>query len=196
MRSSALGGASLVACKGSLEGAYAQDQKAGETAIDPARSANAAAAAILENELIRIEVDSSGGNIIGLRNKRTGREYIAAREWAKAFRLNVPLPGRVRGFNADYSANAFDSWSQTGCTISHARNERIQNLSVHYASLRSDVGEFPIEFTYTIRLADGSDEVRLEFELQNGTPHQVREEFFPWVSGVGEIEVAEPLPTL
>lgn len=188
IRKSAFGGASLVACKGSLEGTYAQEQKAGETAVDTARSVNRATAAILENDVIRIEIDSSSGNIIGLRNKRTGREYIAAREWAKAFRLNVPLPGRVTGFNADYSANALDSWSQTGCTITHARNERIQNLRVHYASLRSDVGEFPIEVTYTIRLADGSDEARLELELENGTQHQVREVFFPWISGVREVE--------
>lgn len=188
IRKSALGGASLIASRGALEASYAQNPPGQTPAGTAGRSVPAAAPAVLENELIRIEVDPNTGDIVGLRNKRSGREYISAREWAKAFRLNVPLPGRVTGFNADYSANAFDSWSQTGCTITQERQEGIQSLSVHYATLKSDAGEFPIKVAYTIRLADGSDEARLQLELENHTQHKVREVFFPWISGVTEVE--------
>ncbi len=145
-------------------------------------------AATIENELVSISVDSRSGDIIGLRNKRSGREYIAATEWTKVFRLNVPLPGRITGLNADYSANAFDSWQQSNCAITRGRDAKGQSLRISYPALKSEAGTFPIGMIYTIRLDDGSDEAKLQLQIENRSEHTIREVFFPWISGVGEVE--------
>lgn len=180
IRSSALSGASLLA----LPAMAAQ-----EDAADRAHAArDLAHAVILENELIAIAVDARSGDIVSLRNKRSGREYIASTEWAKTFRLNAPVPGRITGFNADYSANAFDSWRQSDCAIKRARNAARQILTVRYPELRSEAGTFSIAFEYTITLEDGANEARLQAQVENSSQLEVREVFFPWISGMGEVE--------
>ncbi|MGA7343331.1 MAG: DUF6259 domain-containing protein [Terracidiphilus sp.] len=188
IRNSALGGASLLASGEVLAAAGSQ----GEQAIRPAKGGTVSGArdekSIVENERMRIELDPNSGDIVGLCNKRSGREYIAAREWAKAFRLNVPLPGRVTGFNADYSANAFDSWMQKSCTIAQERSEEGQTVWVRYSKVESAAGTFPIGVAYSIHLPNDSDEATLRLEIENRSPYQVKEVFFPWISGVQEVE--------
>ena len=187
IRDSALGGASLLASAAVLPAAQSQRY----SSMTGAASSGAAGTTIsVENDRIRIQLDAQTGDIVGLFNKRSGREYIAAREWAKAFRLNVPLPGRITGFNADYSANSFDSWTQPECAITQNRQGNSQTVTVHYSSLESEAGKFPIEVAYTIRLEDGSDEAKLQLQFQNHSQRRVREVFFPWISGVHEIEDA------
>ena len=177
---SALGGASLFA----LPAIAAQD--GGDDRAHGKR--DRAHAVTIENEFISIAVDARSGDIIGLRNKRSGQDYIAATDWAKAFRLNVPLPGRITGFNADYSANSFDSWVQSHCAIRREREGKSQSLTISYAQLESEAGTFPIGLIYTITLEDGSDEARLQVQVENRSELKVREVFFPWISGVSEIE--------
>lgn len=145
-------------------------------------------AATIENEFVSISVDSRSGDIIGLRNKRSGRDYIATTKWAKVFRLNVPIPGLITGFNADYSANSFDSWLQSDCAITRERDAKGQILRISYPELKSEAGNFPIAAIYTIRLDDGSDEAKLQLQIDNRSRFEIREVFFPWISGVGEIE--------
>jgi hypothetical protein len=188
IKKSAFGGASLLTSGAALEIAHAQGHQDPPEASAAAKGGSNSAPAILENDLIRIEIDSINGNIIGLRNKRSGHEYITAKGWAKAFRLNVPLPGRVTGFNADYSANSFDSWSQTNCTIARARENGGQSISVQYSTMQSEAGRFPIKVTCIIRLDIGSDEARFQLELENSSQHLVREVFFFWFSGIWEVE--------
>jgi hypothetical protein len=139
---------------------------------------------------MRIELDPRSGDIVGLRSKASGREYIAAREWARTFRLNVPVPGRITGLNADWSSNAFDSWMQPQCSIVREDDDRGQGIRVRYPSLTSEAGTFPIEVAYTIHLAHDSDEATLQIEVTNRSNLQVREVFFPWISGVGEVDGA------
>jgi hypothetical protein len=184
IRSSALGGASLLASGAVLPAVAAQsgdsDRAHGERDLKHAIT--------IENERVSISVDSRSGDIIGLSNKRSGREYIAATEWAKAFRLNVPIPRRITGFNADYSANSFDSWLQSNCTIIRGRDAKSQSLTISYPELKSEAGTFSIGVNYTIRLEDGSDEARLHLQIENRSQFKISEVFFPWISGVGEIE--------
>lgn len=187
IRDSALGGAALFASGATR--AAARPQRSGPKA-GAVPGGDAGDSASIENDRVRIQLDSRTGDIVGLFNKRSGREYIAAREWAKAFRLNVPLPGRITGFNADYSANSFDSWTQPGCAITQERQGNIQTVTVRYSSLESEACKFPIEVAYSIQLEDGSDEARLRLQLQNHSQHRVREVFFPWISGVHEIQDA------
>ena len=180
---SAAGGAGLLAAKASqLIYAQSADARQVEETIPPGEPV------VLENELIRIELAPSTGDIVGLRNGRTGHEYLGAGAYAKAFRLNVPIPGRVTGFNADYSANAFDSWRQAGCVITRRRDGNGQTLTVHHARLKSEAGTFPVETIYTIHLDGGSDEAILQVQIANQSQYTVKEAFFPWVSGVQEVE--------
>jgi hypothetical protein len=143
---------------------------------------------VLENDFIRIEIASTTGDIVGLHNQRTGRDYLGTRSYAKAFRLNVPIPGRVTGFNADFSANAFDSWRQHHCELALDRDEKGQTLHARYANFASEAGSFPIEAVYTVRLENNSDEAIFQIQVANGSAHQVKEVFFPWISGVQEVE--------
>ena len=144
--------------------------------------------AVVENELVRIELNPETGDINGLYNKRTGKQYIVAKEWAKAFRLNVPFTKRVTGFNADYSANALDSWKQTKCAIIKEQDAESQTIIVRYPALESEVGKFEIELSYSIRLPNNSDEAILQLEMSNHSSYRIKEIFFPWISGVGVIE--------
>jgi len=187
IKTSALSGATLLAPGVVLQAVRAQGHSEATMGTDRPASGRKAPA-ILENELLRIELNSESGDILRLYNKRTSKEYIVARQWARAFRLNVPLPNRVTGFNADYSANAFDSWKQTQCEITRESAAGSQTVRVHYPALESEAGIFPIEVSFSIRLPNGSDQAILQLELVNHAPHQVKEVFFPWISGVGSIE--------
>ena len=142
----------------------------------------------LENELIRIDLNAKTGSIQGLYHKRTGKQYIAAKEWARAFRLNVPMSKRVTGFNADSSANALDSWTQRQCTMTRDKTAGGQVIKVQYPALESAAGKFEIEVSYSILLPNNSDEATMQLEVNNDSPYLVREVFFPWISGVGVIE--------
>jgi len=166
--------------------------RAAKEADKPA--SNIKGSASIENELVRIELNSESGDITGLYNKRTGKEFIAAKEWARAFRLNVPFPRRVTGYLVDYSANSLDSWRQTQCNITRASDAEGKVIKVQYPPLESEAGKFQIEVNYSIRLPNNSDEAILQLELTNHSPYRVKEVFFPWVSGVRAIE-GEPADT-
>jgi len=181
IRKAAIGGATLLA-----PGVVLQAGNAIEEAKKPASGTKDPTA--IENELLRIELDSDSGDITGLYSKRAGKEYISAKKWARAFRLNVPLPGRVTGYNADYSANSFDSWKQTKCLITKSRDAEDQIVEIQYPSLESEAGKFPIELSYSIRLPDNSDEAILQLKIVNRTSHQIKEVFFPWIAGIGAVE--------
>ncbi len=181
LKKSALGGVAMLAPGIFLEVAGAQEKQG-------ANAADLKSTVVLENDLLRIEVGSNSGNIVGLTNKRSGKDYIAAKEWSRAFRLNMPVPGRVTGFNADYYANALDSWNQTKCSVSKDGDGDTQILKVHYSSLTSEAGTFDVDFGYAIRLAKGSDEAILQCEVANHAQHRIKEVFFPWISGIKNVE--------
>ncbi len=142
----------------------------------------------VENELVRIELNPETGDITGLYNKRTGKQYIADKEYARAFRLNVPFTKRLTGYNADYSANSLDSWKQAKPAITKQTDASGQVITVRYSSLQSDVGKFEIELSYSIRLPHDSDEAIFQLEMSNRSSYRIKEIFFPWISGVGVIE--------
>lgn len=190
VKSSALGGASLLVPEVVTQPTHAPNHDA---ALEPGKPAalNVKDSAILENELLRIEVNSASGDITGLYNKRTGKEYIAAKEWARIFRLNVPFRGRVTGYLCDYWANSLDSWKQNKCEITRQKDGGSQSLTVQWPELESEAGRFPIEVRYSIRLPNSSDEASLQLEVVNHSQYCVKEVFFPWISGVGAIEESQ-----
>jgi hypothetical protein len=189
IRKSALGGVTLLTSAMALQAAGAQQDRVHSATHEAGKgSSHGDGSTILENEFICIRLNSKSGDITGLLNKHTGKEYIVSAQWTKAFRLNVPLPDRVTGFNADYSANSFDSWKQSECKITREEDADSQILRVQYPSMKSEAGIFPIEVSYSIRLANDSDEAVLQIEITNQTPYKVKEIFFPWISGVGAVE--------
>lgn len=145
----------------------------------------------IENEFVRIEVNPDNGAITGLFHKLSGKEYIASPQWARSFRLNVPDRWRVTGFNADWSANALDSWRQTNCSIAVRKSPGGQIMTMRYPELESAAGKFPIEVQYSIRLPDNSEDAFLKLNLINRSRFTVREVFFPWISGIGAVEGIE-----
>jgi hypothetical protein len=187
IKTTALGGATIAASPTMLPAAFACEVQ-DDGALTAERSFGKRDSVVIENQQIVIGIDPVTGNIVGLRNKRSGREYLSAPEWAKAFRLNVPFQGRVTGFNADYSANSFDSWRQTNCTIARVHTASGQRLTITYPELRSDAGVFPIEIVYSVHLEDSADEAIFRIRIKNQSKQKVKEIFFPWISGIGEIE--------
>lgn len=145
----------------------------------------------VENEFIRIRVNSDNGAITSLFNKRSGKEYITAPQQTRSFRLVVPDRYRVTGYNADWSANALDSWEQTNCTISNQRISGSKIMTLRYPELESAAGKFPIEVQYSIRLADNSEDLVLQLNVFNHSRFYINEVFFPWVSGVGAVDGIE-----
>jgi hypothetical protein len=145
----------------------------------------------IENGFVRIGVSSDNGAITSLFNKRSRKEYIATPQQARSFRLVVPDRYRVTGYNADWSANALDSWKQTNCTISIKRIAENQIMTVLYPELESAAGKFPIKAGYSIRLADNSEDAVLQFNVFNHSNFCVNEVFFPWISGMGAVDGIE-----
>ena len=187
VKSSALGGASLLVPEMVAQPVNAPNHDAPLESGKP-EAVNVTDSTILENEMVRIEVNSASGDITGLRNKRSGKEFIAAKEWARIFRLNVPFRGRVTGYLCDYWANSLDSWKQNKCEITRQKDGGSQSLTVQWPDLESEAGKFPITVRFNIRLPNNSDEAFLQLEVINGSPFRVKEVFFPWISGVGAIE--------
>ncbi len=145
----------------------------------------------IENEFVRIDVSPGTGAITSLFNKRSGKEYIASTQWARSFRLNVPDRWRVTGYNADWSANALDSWRQKNCSIAVKKSPDGQIMTMQYTELESAAGTFPIEVHYSIRLPNNSEDAFLKMKVVNRSRFCVHEVFFPWISGIGAIEGTE-----
>ena len=77
MKSSALGGANLLVPWVVTQPARAPNH-GGAPGLGKPTASNVNESAILENDVLRIEVRSGSGDITGLYNKRTRKEYIAA----------------------------------------------------------------------------------------------------------------------
>ena len=192
MKGSALAGAGMLVPRAPIaEQAHAVSlapRGAGPSFEDRKTDSGDTDSVTLENKFVRIELNSKSGDIKGLYNKRSGKQYIAATRWARAFRLNVPFPKRVTGYMSDYSANSLDSWRQTQCNITRDRDTNSQIIKVRYPTLESEAERFQIEVNYSIRLPDDRDEATLQLEISNNSPYRIKEVFFPWISGVGVIE--------
>jgi hypothetical protein len=83
MKESALAGAGLLVPRVSIlnrANAAPALQSGGSGAEERTDDRKYADSVILENELMRIELNSRSGDITGLYNKRTGKQYIAAKE--------------------------------------------------------------------------------------------------------------------
>jgi len=188
MKDSVLAGTGLLVTSATVPEKMDAGPLAASGATEPAPEVSQKDSSTVENDFIRIKLNPETGDINGLYNKRSGKEYIVAKDHARAFRLNVPYNKRVTGFNADYSANTLDSWKQSKPAISKQADANGQTITVRYASLQSEAGQFEIELSFTIRLPHDSDEAILQLEMSNRSSYRIKEIFFPWISGIGVVE--------
>jgi len=118
---------------------------------------------ILENALIRVELDPAAGGLRGIYDKQRGHEYVAAPDRALLLRLIAPEAGRP-------------------CNHLDGAAPQIE-ADGHAARLTFSMRGIRAVATLTL---DGSS-ILAELELTNGSALVVEEIMFPWVRGLGPV---------
>ena len=148
-------------------------------------------AAVLGNSRVEIRLDPVSGVVTGLRNKRTGTEYLGGGP-AEVFRL-------VYSTSEFHGAPADDPWSATtGTLVKGSRQVAVSKrfektagggrLEVAYDRLRLERRTIEVALRYTIELRDGDEETRWRLFLRNGGEGTVREAHFPFLSGLNPFD--------
>jgi hypothetical protein len=123
----------------------------------------------LENEHFSLSLDSASGAISSLMVKRNQSELIGEKRLLANFRICLPLP--------DYLCNYIEGSAHKPATV----HRDGQSFTVRFSGMRSEKGEYPLDLSYTITLAD--DEVRFRARLTNNSDHPVSEFWFPRIGG-------------
>ena len=138
--------------------------------------------AVMENDVVRIEVSPQNGSITHILDKRSNTDYIAEPDHARLFRLLVP--------RQDYPTRRVESSEQKVDSIKLADGV----LTIHFTQLQISPHQFvagareipePVlntEATVTMRL-DG-DHVHLGLVVVNHGPEQITDVAFPWIAGL------------
>ena len=150
-----------------------------------------AQAAVLGNSRIEIRLDPASGVVTGLRNKRTGTEYLGSGP-SEVFRL-------VYSTYEFHGAPADDPWSATtGTLVKSSRQVAVSKrfektpgggrLEVAYDRLRLERRTIDVALRYTIELRDGDEETRWRLFVRNGDEGTVKEAHFPLLSGLNRFD--------
>jgi hypothetical protein len=123
----------------------------------------------IENEHFSLSLDPACGALSSLVVKRNRSELIGEKRLLANFRICLPLP--------DYQCNYIEGSTQKPATIHRTSS----GFNVHFSNLQSEKGEYPLDLSYTISLAD--DEVRFRARLINKSDHPVSEFWFPRIGG-------------
>ena len=123
----------------------------------------------IENEHFLLSLDPASGALSSLIVKRNQCELIGEKRLLANFRICLPLP--------DYQCNYIEGATQKPVTV----DKTDLRFNVHFSGLRSEKGEYPIDLSYTITLAD--DEVRFRARLINHSDYPVSEFWFPRIGG-------------
>jgi hypothetical protein len=124
---------------------------------------------LIENDVYRLVVARNSGAVTSLFIKGMNCELISEPRLADNFRLSLPLP--------DYQANYIEGMQQSPKSIEQSG----RTVTVRFAGMKSDRGEFPVELAYTIAL-DG-DQVRFRAKLTNHHQQPIAEFWFPRLGG-------------
>lgn len=126
---------------------------------------------VLDNDVLRVEVEPEHGRIVTLRHAKLGVDVVAEPRLAENFRLLIPLPHR-RGHYVI------------------GRDQRLADLQADgdecrlvWRGLSSEEGQFDIDVTQTIRLK--GDDVTVQTEVVNRSPFEVEEVFNVVLGGMG-----------
>jgi hypothetical protein len=127
--------------------------------------------AVLDNGVVRIDVEPEHGRVIALRHAKLGVDVVAEPRLAENFRLLIPLPHR-RGHYVI------------------GRDQRLADLQVDgdrcrlaWRGVSSAEGRFDIDVTQTIQLS--GDDVTVQTEIVNNSPFEIEEVFNIVLGGMG-----------
>jgi hypothetical protein len=123
----------------------------------------------IENEYFSLSLDPESGALSSLVVKHNQSELIGEKRLLANFRICLPLP--------DYQCNYIEGATQKPVSV----NKTSSGFQVHFSDLQSEKGEYPLDLSYTITLAD--DEVRFRARLVNKSDHPVSEFWFPRIGG-------------
>ena len=125
----------------------------------------------IENDHFAVEVEPARGRIQKITEKQGGLELITEPRLADNFRLLVPTPD----MHGNYILGAEQPLTR------HATTD--DAIELHWAGpLTSEHGSFDIAVTLTIQLA--GEELHFNCHLQNNSPHQVAEVWYPMICGM------------
>jgi len=130
----------------------------------------------IENSELSISVDSMG-RIISLSNRRTGSELIDFPQAAEAWRLVIPT-GR-------HTVELVCGSQQKPAHIAISKESGVQSLVIGYEQLLVGGRVEPIKARFILSLADASDEIVAQAEIENRGQQPVDEVEFPILGGFG-----------
>ena len=132
----------------------------------------------LDNERYRVEVSRTNGVITRLLDKTARLELIREPRLAGNFKFTLPLPGN-------------EPWETTEANYVVGAEQSLSSHELHGhtlmlrwgAPMKSRTGQtYPVAATMGIALEDES--VRFTLRIENNTPYQLGEVFFPMLGGV------------
>jgi hypothetical protein len=128
---------------------------------------------LLENGIVRLELDSETGSLVQVTDLRTGREHITRRDKGRLFRVFAPDPEEWLDRHADSHLAGRPEMNRSGDT-----------LTARWRDLRTAEGKpAGVAAVVKVRLSPGDDEAFLTLELENSGPFVLCEVVFPWIGG-------------
>jgi len=127
------------------------------------------ASVTIENEHFRVSIDEESGAIVSLFVKANQSELIGEKELASNFRICLPLD--------EYQANYIEGMDQKAASVRKEGN----SISVSFSGMSSPMGEFPVDLSYVVSLAD--DYISFRSKLTNNHEMPISEFWFPRIGG-------------
>ena len=124
----------------------------------------------MENGNFIVVVNTANGVISSLLVKKNKTELVAEPRLAANFRINLQLK--------DNMANYIDGAEQKAKSVTQKGNI----ITVAYSGMKSPLGNYPIDLTYTITLND--DVVSFKSKLTNKDKNPISEFWFPRIGGI------------
>lgn len=124
---------------------------------------------VLENQYYRVTVDRENGSVTSLLVKSNNSDLIDEKKLAANFRICLQTE--------DNLSNYIDGMEQKPSSVTKEGN----TISVSFSGMKSPVGSYPIDLSYTVSLKD--DYVSFQSKLTNNAKFQLSEFWFPRLGG-------------
>ena len=122
-----------------------------------------------------VRFDKQNGNIVGLKNLKTGSELITETRLAESFRLFVPLPEK-RGnhvYGKDQKLSRFEK-ENGSCTLT-------------WNQVETDEGKLDIDVVLKVTLDDRNQELSFSIDVDNRSQYVIEEVRYPVLAGINGI---------
>jgi hypothetical protein len=131
----------------------------------------------LENDRYCLQVNRANGAITRIFDKAGQRELIREPRLAGNFKFTLPLPGRQPWETIE--ANYIVGKDQTLSSLDLKRDK----LTLSWRNPRNSAGQ-QYDATVVMEIALEDDSIRFTMQIENRTPYQIGEVFFPILGGV------------